>query len=299
VKIVEAGSISRAAALLYVSQPGLSSQITELEQGLKTKLLHRGARGIQPTHEGKLLYEEARRILGRLDSLPEKVRAGGSNVTGSVQLGITAVLTQPVAGAFMAACRDEFPEVSISLASGDSSVLRSRVIQRSLDLALVFEEDPLPGLARTELYRQRMYVLHIDESHRETAAVRFADLAQWPLISAGDIWRRSMEKRFAAAGVTPNIVADTQELGSHIAAVAAGIGSIILPIGDPSLLPGAGAIIATAISDFHMTANLIWLHEPALSRSGQAIRALFVPFIAQYIEEKRPAGAESLHSQDR
>jgi LysR family transcriptional regulator, nitrogen assimilation regulatory protein len=106
VRIVEAGSFSRAAALLYVAQPALSTQIAELEQELGIKLLHRVARGVRPTAEGDLLYNEATELLRRFDQLPEKVRAGSPKVTGTVQLGIPAVLTQALAGAFMTACRN-------------------------------------------------------------------------------------------------------------------------------------------------------------------------------------------------
>jgi LysR family nitrogen assimilation transcriptional regulator len=299
VKIVEAGSFSRAAALLYVAQPALSIQIAELEQELGIKLLHRVARGVQPTAEGNLLYKEATEVLRRFDELPEKLRAGSAKITGSVQLGIPAVLTQALVGTFMTECRNALPDVTLSFASADSSVLRARVVERALDLALVFEEEPLPGLCRTELFRQRMYVLHVDEAHRATASVRYADLAKWPLISPGSIWRRSMEKKFATAGVTPNIVADTQDLGSHLAAVNAGIGAIILPVGDPSSIPGAGNIIATPISDFHLTASLVWPHDAQLSRAGDAVCALLVPFVARYIKEEQPTGVEPLISQEK
>ncbi len=107
-----------------------------------------------------------------------------------------------------------------------------------------------------------------------------------------------MERKFAAANVTPNIVADTQDLGSHLAAVNAGIGAIILPVSDPSSIPGAGNIIATPISDFHLTASLVWPHDVQLSRAGEAVSALLVPFIARYIEEKQPAGVGSLMARD-
>jgi LysR family nitrogen assimilation transcriptional regulator len=296
VKIVTAGSFSRAAALLYVAQPALSSQIAELEEELGMKLLHRSARGVRPTDEGELLLKEAQELLRRFDELPEKLRAGKSQITGSVQLGVPAVLTKAIAGEFMMACRSALPDVTLSFASGDSSVLRGRVVERTLDLALVFEHDPLPGLSRIELFRQLMYVLHIDEAHRDTASIRYADLGTWPLLSSGSIWRQVMVRKYAALGITPNIVAETQDLPSHLAAVSAGIGAIFLPV---SSIPGADNIIFTPISDFHLTASLVWPHDVQLSRAAEAVSALLVPFIARYIEEKQPPGTESLMAGDK
>jgi LysR family nitrogen assimilation transcriptional regulator len=292
VKIVEAGGFSRAAAILYIAQPALSSQIADLEQELCVKLLHRGARGVRPTSEGARLYEEAVGLLRAFDQLPDKIRVGTSRITGTVQLGMLAVLTQGLAGAFMSACRDALPDVTLSLASADSGVLRARIVERTLDLAIVLEEEPLPGLSWTEVFRQQMYVLHRNEAHRRTASLRYAELATWPLVAPGSTWRRSMEKRFAAAGVVPNIVAETQDLGSHLAAIHAGIGAIILPIGDPSSIPGGEGLIATPICDFTMTAGIVSPIEAELSCAAEAVRSLLVPFIAKYIEEEQPRGVE-------
>jgi LysR family transcriptional regulator, nitrogen assimilation regulatory protein len=74
VKIVEAGSFSRAAALIYIAQPSLSDQIAELEQALGTPLLLRSARGVRPTAAGEILYREASAILKHLEQLPDIVR---------------------------------------------------------------------------------------------------------------------------------------------------------------------------------------------------------------------------------
>src|SRR5271156_3834684 len=52
VKIVEAGSFSRAAATIFVAQPALSQQIAELEEQMGVSLLKRSARGVRPTAAG-------------------------------------------------------------------------------------------------------------------------------------------------------------------------------------------------------------------------------------------------------
>lgn len=62
VKIVELGSMSRAASVLYIAQPALSQQVTGLERDLG-QLLIRNARGVAPTAAGRTLYQRAVRIL--------------------------------------------------------------------------------------------------------------------------------------------------------------------------------------------------------------------------------------------
>jgi LysR family nitrogen assimilation transcriptional regulator len=63
VKIVEAGSFSRAAATIHVAQPALSQQIAEHEEQLGISLLQRNARGVRPTAAGDVLFREASVIL--------------------------------------------------------------------------------------------------------------------------------------------------------------------------------------------------------------------------------------------
>jgi LysR family nitrogen assimilation transcriptional regulator len=92
VKIVEAGSFSRAASLIYIAQPALSDQIAELEEELGTPLLLRSARGVRPTAAGEILYREACAILKHLDQLPNVVRASLGSAQGEVAPGIDSQL---------------------------------------------------------------------------------------------------------------------------------------------------------------------------------------------------------------
>jgi DNA-binding transcriptional LysR family regulator len=75
VRIVEAGSFSRAAATIHVAQPALSQQIAELEEELGVSLLHRSTRGVRPTAAGETLFREAAAILQQMEQLPGKVSA--------------------------------------------------------------------------------------------------------------------------------------------------------------------------------------------------------------------------------
>src|SRR5271155_5822066 len=87
VRIVEAGSFSRAAATIHVAQPALSHQIAELEEELGVTLLHRSARGVRPTAAGETLYREAAAILQLMEQLPGKSPIDGRRDGGRGQSG--------------------------------------------------------------------------------------------------------------------------------------------------------------------------------------------------------------------
>ena len=68
VKIVDIGSLTQAAEVLYIAQPALSQQLATLEGEVRQQLLVRTKRGVTPTEAGKVLYRHADRKSTRLNS---------------------------------------------------------------------------------------------------------------------------------------------------------------------------------------------------------------------------------------
>lgn len=63
---VETGNFSKAAELLYTTQPNVSRTIKSLENQLGVSLFARTARGIRPTPEGERVYRYAQQDTGRI-----------------------------------------------------------------------------------------------------------------------------------------------------------------------------------------------------------------------------------------
>ena len=73
IAVVDAGSLTRAATTLGVSQPALSQRMTQVERELGTRLLERGPRGIEPTEAGRALYRDAEPVVRQFDQLTKSV----------------------------------------------------------------------------------------------------------------------------------------------------------------------------------------------------------------------------------
>ena len=67
-EVVNEGNITRASENLMVSQPAITKAIKELESSLDVKLLERSKKGVVPTVEGTILYENAKQVLGQLNT---------------------------------------------------------------------------------------------------------------------------------------------------------------------------------------------------------------------------------------
>jgi LysR family transcriptional regulator, nitrogen assimilation regulatory protein len=91
-KIVEAGSFSRAATTIHVTQPALSQQIAELEEQLRVTLLLRTARGGRSTPAGETFYREGASILRLVAQFPDFVRSVGTEAVSSVAVGMSSTL---------------------------------------------------------------------------------------------------------------------------------------------------------------------------------------------------------------
>jgi DNA-binding transcriptional LysR family regulator len=91
VAIIDAGSLSRAAALVHVAQPALSLQVAALEAELGTRLLDRSSAGVGPTPAGRRLYRHAQTILRQVDAARADV-ACAEAISGRVSVGLPTSL---------------------------------------------------------------------------------------------------------------------------------------------------------------------------------------------------------------
>ena len=67
--IAKTGSMNKAAELLYVSQPNLTSTIRELEKEFGFAVFHRSGRGVTPTRDGVELLTYARQVWMQMEAL--------------------------------------------------------------------------------------------------------------------------------------------------------------------------------------------------------------------------------------
>ena len=141
VKIVEAGSFSRAATLIHVAQPALSQQIHELEDRLGVMLLQRSARGVSPTAAGEVLFREATSILHQLDKLPTVVRSTSGEAEGAVKVGLASSVAPILIGPLLERVKTTLPKVNLKLSDDDSGTLQAGVAASSFDMAVVYEEE--------------------------------------------------------------------------------------------------------------------------------------------------------------
>ncbi len=88
VRVVEAGSISKAADHLGVAKSAVSRRLAELEQRLGTTLMHRTTRRSSLTDAGRLYYERAQHIIDDVEDMNAQTASSESSFTGTLRLAV-------------------------------------------------------------------------------------------------------------------------------------------------------------------------------------------------------------------
>ncbi|HTC27724.1 LysR family transcriptional regulator [Dyella sp.] len=293
-KIVEAGSFSRAAALIHIAQPALSKQIAELEDEFGVTLLHRSARGITPTVAGEVLYQEALKLMRLVDNLPAIVRSSQGDVHGVVCFGMASTMAPALTGKMLEICRSTLPKVTLRFVTGDSLTLREKVASHAIDIAIVFEDEPEVGFTREVLFRQRLY-LASPKGAAHASSISLQEISALPLVlpTPTNVLRRLLDRVFAQANITLEPIAESDLFDVMMSAVQTGLGHAVLPKGDFSDVPGHQEIATTPIEPpVYMTACLVTAQDAPLTQAALAIEASLLTFIRGQLEETSFKGAE-------
>lgn len=295
VKVVEAGSFSRAAAEIHVAQPALSQQIGELEERLGFVLLERSSRGVRPTAAGEIVFSEAAEILRQLEQLPGIVRSSSGDVEGIVNFGMTVAIAGALAGPAVAACKQALPKVTLRFSDGESDALQARIEAQTLDMAVVFEDVFMPNFSRHPLYRQRLYLVTNKPLAEYRGAIPLEQVAKLPLVlpPLPRHRRTVIDRAFAEAGLTPNIVAETDAALSELSAVRSGVGYSIFNAGTfENVYPGAFAEPLLIEPPIFLTCSLVSSSDFPLTHAGEAVKNELIRFMKNQIAANARPGAE-------
>jgi DNA-binding transcriptional LysR family regulator len=143
VAVVDAGSLSAAAAVVHRSQSAVSMQLKKLEQAAGSVLLLRTPREVALTAAGAELLPHARRVLAAHAAALDTLH--GAQIRGQLRLGVPEDYAQAYLGQVLRDYVGLYPAVEINLVCEQSTALIGKVENGELDLALVSRDEPDRG----------------------------------------------------------------------------------------------------------------------------------------------------------
>ncbi|MDE0115338.1 MAG: LysR substrate-binding domain-containing protein [bacterium] len=140
VAVAECGSVTEAAAVVGISQPGLSASIRNLERVLGVRLLvrHRG-RGVSLTPEGDLLMAEARATLSRAGELEARMSAAISDDSGRVLVGSLVTVAPIVTPSLVRRFREQHPGIAVEIRTGTQDELLAWLRTGAVHAAITYD----------------------------------------------------------------------------------------------------------------------------------------------------------------
>ena len=220
-------SFSRAAAKLNVKQSTLSRRVLQLEDQLGVKLLERTTRGAEPTENGKVFIEQARRIVTDVDNLQTTARAVSYGEPGRLAVGYGSTL---MAGNLRLAFSDyltRFPDVQFDGVEAGPEKLHHCLQSRTIDVAIAPAGMAEPGVKTRALWSERLMVALTDH-HRllENERIYWQDLRREvfvvPSSGIGPILGNLLAARLTEQGYRPNIIVQDTSLESALSIVPVG-----------------------------------------------------------------------------
>ena len=142
ITVVDSGSFTKAAELMYISHSTTSRNVSALEEALGARLLDRDSRGLSLTQAGKLLYREGKLLLERTDELERKVRNVESGETGRLSVAGANLFTGEQNELLAAFC-SQYPDVVLGIYHNELSSVHSLVGKGEMDIGVTFSYAPL------------------------------------------------------------------------------------------------------------------------------------------------------------
>lgn len=223
-------SYSRAAEDLYISQPAVSRHVHELEKELRAQLFGQAGNRIYLTEAGRLVYGYAQRLFEIEAEMRRALEELENLDRGSLRLGASSTpgiyLLPPVVAAF----RQQYPGVEVSLAIANSEQIESRVLQNDLDLGFVGAV--AQGDLQVRPYARDELLLIVPPGHPfaglEVVAPERLEREPFLVREPGSGTRALLEEELARVGVTLHHVMELNGCEAVKRGVAAGMGIAVV-----------------------------------------------------------------------
>jgi LysR family tcuABC transcriptional regulator len=294
VKIIEHGSLGRAALELEVGVSALSQQIAKLESELCTRLLNRSSTGVTPTSAGMAFLHHAQLSLRQAENAILAAHRG--RMSGYVTVGLPPTTATVLALPLINAMRERYPDIQLHLVEMLSGHLAAQLNARQIDLAILFQLEGGKRWSVTPLLDEKLFVISPPQLPLAPSCsnVQLTDLGQLPLVmpSAQHGLRSTLMAAFERSGLVPNIIMEVDGLAVLMNAVRAGHAATIQP-GAAAALSGESGLQVAQISDAHVGRRnlLATLADDELSPAALATRRVIIDVARQLVSQRQWPGA--------
>ena len=187
-------NMTRAAALLHVTQPTLSKQMQALEDELGTRLFRRHSFSIELTEEGRLLRRRAEDLVSLADKITAEFSVMEEIVGGSVSFGCAESYQLRHLARVIRRFKQRYPGFHYHITSGDTEQVTEKLDRGLLDFAVIVEPPDSTKYAALQMPEADRWglVMPADSPLAQKAGIRFEDLRGLPLFCSEQSWQKDL-----------------------------------------------------------------------------------------------------------
>ncbi|MCR1822787.1 MULTISPECIES: LysR family transcriptional regulator [Terrisporobacter] len=233
ITIAECRSISKAACELFISQPSLSSILSNMEKDLGVSLFDRSTNPISLTYAGEKYVETAKKILSLESNLKKELIDISTMKKGKITIGIPSVRGTHVLPLILPKFKKEYPGIDIHVIEGDSNYLEECLLSGKVDLVLtslpstdkritcelLYEEKIM--LACKKGYLNSQHLLDINSNIVNLNSLKDVDFI---LTKKNHRIRKLTEYLFDLFNFKPKIILETSNTATAFRLATSGIG---------------------------------------------------------------------------
>ena len=187
----------KAAEACGVTQPTLSAMIQKLEAELDVKLFERSSQQVMPTAIGKVVVEQAWKVLNRARKLKDIVAEEKKSLTGTFRLGILPTIASYLLPRFFPRLMRENSSLEIRVVEMKTADIRRAIDRGEIDAAVMVDTGDLDDYALTTLFYEQ-FLAYVSPSDQLSAkkSIKTSDLSNellW-LLDEGHCFRDQLVK---------------------------------------------------------------------------------------------------------
>ncbi|MBT9613168.1 MAG: LysR family transcriptional regulator [Burkholderiales bacterium] len=285
-------SFTKAAELLYMTQPAVTFQVKQLEEHFNTRLFERSHSKITLTPAGEVAMEYAERILNLSNEMDTRLGELTGQISGILLVGASTTIAEYMLPRLLGDFKAQYPHVHARLMVANSESIEAKIADHTLDVGLIEAPSHHPQLMSHVCCEDELVAI-CSPKHpvAQYPSITPVQLAELPYVSreSGSGTREVMDDYFRKNGVQPEDLHIVMELGSREAikgAVEAGLGIAIVSRATIQKEIKLGDLIAIPLNPrLNRPLSMVNAKEKFRSRLLQT----FLEFVINALKQTKPA----------
>ena len=307
VKIVDIGSLTRAAAILHIAQPALSQQIVALETHFGKQLLVRSKRGVVPTDAGRALYRHAQVMLRQLEQAKTDIESAGTTIAGRVSVGLAPLSTATtLALPLLEAVRERYPGIVLQINENIGGVISEQIMTGKMDIAFIYDPGEIRGVDFEPVLTEDLFLVGprtmLPAPKGEDDDITVEEVARLDLVLATRIHtvRQLVDLTFRRVGVDASVIAEIESVPTIARAIWAGLGASILPWSSANaVIAGHDEVAVRRIvkPSMQVKVSICTSDQLPLSEPAKAVSDILAELAYKFAEDHQARGVKAIAPQ--